>query len=275
MGNWIQFINQAAAEETSHGAAEAVHELPNFVTVLHHFFIGTSFGDFIHKWENVIFSLIMVGFLVIIARLASRKPTLIPGRLQNLVEMIVEALDNFIVGVLGPRGRTYVPFLGTLFVYILFLNLFGLIPLMKSPTSNINTTVALASCVFLYVQFTGIRANGFIGYIDHLMGQPRNVIGIVLVPLMLPLHIVEELAKPMSLSLRLFGNITGEDILIYIFVVLGIGILSFAHIPIGIPLQIPFIFLAILTSFIQALVFMLLSTSYFLLMLPHHEEEEH
>jgi F-type H+-transporting ATPase subunit a len=92
---------------------------------------------------------------------------------------------------------------------------------------------------------------------------------------MFPIHIVEELAKPLSLSLRLFGNITGEDVLLYIFVGLGISIIGFLHLPIGIPLQIPFIFLAILTSFIQALVFALLSTIYFALMFPHEEEEEH
>jgi F-type H+-transporting ATPase subunit a len=261
-------------EDASHAASD-VHELPNFITVLHHYLIGTSVGDFLHKWENVIFSLIMVAFMVIIARIATRNAKMIPGRLQNVVEMFVESLYNFIVGILGPQGKKFVPFLGTLFLYILFLNLFGLLPLMKSPTSNINQTVALAICVFGYVQYTGIRANGLLGYIDHLAGQPRNAIGFILIPLMFPLHIVEELAKPLSLSLRLFGNITGEDILLYIFVVLGVGMLSFTKLPIGVPLQIPFIFLALLTSFIQALVFMLLSTSYFLLMLPHHEEEEH
>jgi F-type H+-transporting ATPase subunit a len=252
-----------------------VHELPNFITVLHHYLVGTSVGDFLHKWENVIFSLLMAAFMCLIAYIATRKPQLVPGKLQNVVEFFVESLSNFIVGVLGEQGRKFVPFLGSLFLYILCLNLFGLIPLMKSPTANINQTVALAICVFGYVQWTGIRANGLLGYIDHLAGQPRNVIGFILIPLMLPLHIVEEFAKPLSLSLRLFGNITGEDILLYIFVVLGVGILSFTKLPIGVPLHIPFIFLALLTSFIQALVFMLLSTSYFLLMLPHHEGEEH
>jgi F-type H+-transporting ATPase subunit a len=251
------------------------HELPNIITVLHHYFPGTSFIEFLHTWENVFFSFLIVAFMVLISRAATKNPQLIPGPLQNLIEMAVEALYNFITGILGPQGRQFVPFLGTLFLYILFMNLFGLVPLMKSPTSSINTTVALAVCVFLYVQFTGIRANGPIGYIDHLMGQPRNLIGWLLVPLMLPLHIVEELAKPLSLSLRLFGNITGEDILLFIFVGLGVAILSFLPIPVGIPLQIPFIFLALLTSFIQALVFALLSTIYFSLMLPHHEDEEH
>jgi F-type H+-transporting ATPase subunit a len=256
-------------------ASGGAPELPNLITVLHHFFSETSFGEFVHIWENVIFSLIAVVVLIAIARMASRNPQMIPTRFQNAVEMIVESLESFIVGILGPRGREFVPFLGTLFLYILLMNLLGLFPLMKSPTSSINTTVALAICVFLYVQYTGIRKNGIIGYIDHLCGQPRNIIGIILIPLMLPLHIVEELAKPMSLSLRLFGNITGEDVLLYIFVGLGVGMLGILHLPIGVPLQIPFIFLAILTSFIQALVFTLLSTIYFALMLPHEEEEGH
>ncbi len=261
--------------ENAHEAGSGSPELPNLVSLLHHWFIGTSFGDFIHKWENLIFSLIAALILIIVTRLASRKPSMIPGGLQNTIEYAVEELEKFIMGVLGSRGKEFVPFLGTLFLYILLMNLLGLIPLMKSPTSNLNTTVALAICVFLYVQYTGIRKNGIIGYIDHMMGQPRNIIGVVLIPLMLPLHIVEELAKPMSLSLRLFGNVTGEDVLLYIFVGLGIALMGLFRLPIGLPLQLPFIFLAILTSFIQALVFMLLSTIYFALMLPHEEPEGH
>lgn len=265
-------MNLTLIKSFSSYASGGAPELPNFITVLHDLFSGTSFGDFIHTWENVIFSLIAAIILILIAQAASRKPQMIPGGLQNGVEFAIESLENFIVSILGPRGKQFVPFLGTLFLYILTMNLLGLIPLMKSPTSSINTTVALAICVFLYVQWTGIRANGPIGYIDHLCGQPRDAIGFVLIPLMLPLHVIEELAKPMSLSLRLFGNITGEDVLLYIFVGLGVGILGFTHLPVGIPLQIPFIFLALLTSFIQALVFTLLSTIYFALMLPHEEE---
>jgi F-type H+-transporting ATPase subunit a len=270
----LLMLSSTVGEETAE-SSEAVHELPNFITVIYHFLIGTSFGDFLHRWENVIFSLLIIGFLVVISRIASRNPKMIPGRLQNAVEMILEELQTFVMGVLGPRGKKLVPFLGTLFLYIFCMNIAGLIPLLKSPTSSINTTVALALCVFIYVQYTGIRENGIFGYIDHLMGQPRTAMQFAFVPLMLPLHILEELAKPLSLSLRLFGNVTGEDILIFIFVGLGVTVVSFLHLPIGIPLQIPFIFLAILTSFIQALVFMLLSTVYFAMMLPHDEEEHH
>ncbi|UCG53380.1 MAG: F0F1 ATP synthase subunit A, partial [Candidatus Latescibacterota bacterium] len=251
------------------------HELPNFITVIYHYIVGTSVGEFLHKWENPFFSLLIVGILILIARLASKNPKLIPSGLQNVVEMIVEQLETFIVGILGPKGRKFVPFLGTLFLYILCMNYMGLVPLMKSPTANINQTVALALCVFIYVQYTGVRENGFLGYLDHMMGQPRSLTQYLFVPLMFPLHIVEELVKPMSLAFRLFGNITGEDILIFIFVGLGVAVLGFTNLPIGIPLQIPFYFLAILTGFIQALVFMLLSTIYFAMMLPHDEEEHH
>jgi F-type H+-transporting ATPase subunit a len=267
-----------ASTEPAHGnGGESVqHELPNLITIVNQYlFVGTSVGDFLHRWENVIFSLIIVGVLVTIARLASRNPQLVPSGLQNVTEMVVEELEQFIVGVIGPQGRKFVPFLGTLFLYILFMNLAGLVPFMKASTSNVNQTIALALCVFVYVQFTALKENGIRGYIDHLAGEPRNALQWVFVPLMLPIHIIGELAKPLSLSLRLFGNVTGEDILILIFVALGVTIMGFSHLPIGIPLQLPFIFLAILTSCIQALVFMLLSTIYFAMMLPHEAEEHH
>jgi F-type H+-transporting ATPase subunit a len=264
-----------AAQAAEGGGEHAEHELPNFLTILYTKLVGTTFGEFIYKWESVIFALGTAGLIILIVRIASRKPKMIPGGMQNVVEMIVEGLETFIVGVIGPQGRKFVPFLGTLFLYIYLMNMSGLVPFLKSPTSSLNTTLALALCVFFYVQYTGIRELGVIGYIDHLLGTPRNVIQWALVPLMLPIHIIGELAKPMSLSLRLFGNVTGEDILILIFVGLGVSIMSFTHLPIGLPLQLPFIFLALLTSLIQALVFMLLSTIYFALMLPHEEEEHH
>jgi F-type H+-transporting ATPase subunit a len=256
-------------------SGEGGHELPNFITVLTDLFKGSSIGEFLHKWENPIFSLLIAGLLILIANLASKKPTLIPGKLQNVVELLVEEMEKAIIGILGPQGKKFVPFLGTLFFYILTMNYMGLVPLMKAPTANLNQTVALALCVFAYVQYTGIRDNGIRGYIDHMMGQPRSGVQYGLVILMLPLHILEELIKPLSLSFRLFGNITGEDILIFIFVGLGVAVMSFTHMPIGIPLQLPFYFLALLTGFIQALVFMLLSTIYFAMMLPHDEEEHH
>jgi F-type H+-transporting ATPase subunit a len=201
---------------------------------------------------------------------------LIPGPFQNVVEFVVEGLDTFFYNILGKDSRTFLPFLGSLFVYIFTMNISAQFPGMMSPTGGpygINTTLALAVCVFCYVQYTGLRRLGLVGFLDHLAGQPRDVIGWILMPLNLPIHIIGELAKPLSLSLRLFGNITGEDVLLAVFVGLGISALGFMHSPVGLPLQLPFVFLAILVSLIQALVFSLLSSIYFLMMLPHHEEE--
>ncbi len=272
----IRLVLEGSEPAHSAGKESAQHELPNLISVLNEYLLsGTSVGAFLQRWENVIFSLLIVALITTIARLASRKPQLIPRGLQNATEMVVEELEKFIVGVIGPHGRRFVPFLGTLFLYILFMNFAGLVPLLKSPTSNVNQTIALALCVFAYVQFTALRENGIRGYVDHLMGAPRSALQWSFVPLMLPIHVIGELAKPLSLSLRLFGNVTGEDILILIFVGLGVAVLSFSHLPVGIPLQLPFVFLAILTSFIQALVFMLLSTLYFAMMLPHKEDEHH
>jgi F-type H+-transporting ATPase subunit a len=262
----------SAAEGSGKAGHQGAPELPNFITLLYDKYGKVAFVKFLHHWENIIFSLLIVLIISVVAYLASRRSTLIPGRLQNLVEMAVEGLDNFICGILGPKGRRFTPFLGTLFVYILCMNFFGLVPGMKSPSSSLNTTVALAICVFLYVQYTGIRSFGFLGYLSHLAGEPKDVVGWVMVPLNLPIHIMEELIKPLSLSMRLFGNIFGEDILIAVFVGLGVASLSFLHLPIGLPFQVPFIFLALLTGTIQALVFTLLSTIYFFLMMPHEEE---
>ena len=264
-------LTEELAKHAAEKAQEGAPELPNFITLLYDKFGKVVFVEFLHHWENVIFAWIVVIFLCVIAYLAYRTRSIMPGRLQNLVEMVVETLDNFVCGILGPQGRKYTPFLGTLFIYILSMNFFGLIPGMKSPTSNLNTTLSLAICVFFYVQYTGIRSFGLLGYLKHMAGDPRDVVTWLLVPINIPIHIIEELAKPMSLSLRLFGNITGEDVLITVFVGLGVSALSFFHLPVGIPFQLPFVFLALLTGTIQALVFTLLSTIYFSLMLPHEE----
>jgi F-type H+-transporting ATPase subunit a len=220
-----------------------------------------------------------VGILVCVAGIfASRHPKMIPGGLQNGAEMLVEKLYDFVGGILGPvHGRRFFPLLGSLFVYIFAMNLFGILPLMDSPTSNLNVTFALGLTVFVYVQYIGIRSLGIVGYVDHMLGQPRNVTGWALAPLMLPIHVLGELAKPISLSCRLFGNIFGEDMLMVGFATLGIGMLAVVNSPVGVPFHAIFFPLALLTSTLQAFVFTVLTTIYILLMLPHedhgHEEK--
>ena len=265
--------DHGTAHGGGHAEGEAPPELPNIIEIWHH--NSTSpIAAFVFKWRLVIFSAVVWLFLGLLSLIVFRKRTMIPGPLQNVLEWVVESLSNMVIAILGENGRKFVPFIGTLFVYIFCMNIMGLIPGMFSSTSKLNTTLALALCVFLYVQFTGVRSFGLLGYLHHLAGSPKSVVEWCLVPLNLPLHVIGELAKPLSLSLRLFGNIAGEDMLLAIFVIMGVSIMSFTHLPIGLPLHLPFIFLALLTSFVQALVFSLLTTIYFSLM-SHHDEESH
>lgn len=239
--------------------------LPDLISMFTH-------SDVLTYWKPVIFCFGIAIFFSIISLIVYRKRQMIPGPLQNLVEMMVEGMYNFIYSILGKEAKRYTPFLGTLFFYILAMNFLGIIPLGFSPSTSINITASLAILVFLYSQYTGMTRLGFIGWLDHQAGQPRDVIGWCLIPLLLPIHLIGEIAKPFSLALRLFGNITGEDILVAAFVALGISALSFMNSPIGVPFNVPFILLGILLSTIQALVFTLLSTIYILMMLPHEEQ---
>lgn len=264
---------EAATETGEHAEAESETQgFPNVIGVIVKAFPHAPWAHFLHHYEVLIFSLFIALLLCLVAFFTGRSAKMVPDGAQNVVEALVEALYDFIVGILGPKyGPRYVPFLGTLFIYILAMNLFGLIPFMHSPTANLNVTVALALTVFLYVQYTGFRELGFIGYFDHMLGNPRDVTSWLLAPLIFPIHVLGELAKPISLSCRLFGNIFGEDMLLVAFATLGVTTLSMTHLPIGLPLQLPFLFLALLGSTLQALVFTVLSTIYFLLMLPHDD----
>ncbi len=234
---------------------------------------GMLFGHegILGHYIDIVYALTVSILFSVLATKVYRNRQLIPGKLQNSLELCVEGMFNFITTILGNDAKRYTPFLGTLFFYILINNLMGLIPGGHSATANISVTLSLSLMVFLYSQYTGISRLGFIGWLDHLAGQPRNIIGWVLIPLLLPIHIVGEIAKPASLALRLFGNTMGGDILVAAFVGLGILMTSALHFPIGLPVHVPFILLEILVSTIQAVVFTLLSTIYILLMLPHAE----
>jgi F-type H+-transporting ATPase subunit a len=242
-------------------------ELPNLVTILEKSFAGTEFAKYLYLYENVIFSLLIVAVLSVIAYVVSKNAKAIPGRLQNAVEVIIGGLDEFVCGILGPKGRQYTPFIGTLFLYILCMNLMGLVPFLKSPTASWSTTLALALCVFVYVQYTALRELGALGYLDHLMGKPRGALAFsVVVPLlMFFLHIIAELVRPISLSLRLRSNIWGEDMLMSVLA--GFG-------PQGLPLLFFNGILTIIASVVQAAVFCLLTTIYFAFILTDAEEHK-
>ncbi len=257
------------AAETSH----AIPELPNVITMLSARWHDHPVVAWLHHWENLLFALVVAVVISLIAWRFGRRPSTIPSGGQNLLELLVEGVDEFVRSVLGSSGRRHVPFIGSLFLYIWLMNLSGLIPGMKSATSNLNTTAGLALVVFGYVQWIGIRANGPLKYLDHLAGSPRDLTGWCMVPLMLPIHVLGELVKPLSLSLRLGFNVLAEDVLLAVLVGLGLAAGAAIHLPI--PLQLFVVPLVLIFSTVQALVFSLLTTVYIALMSPHEAHHEH
>jgi F-type H+-transporting ATPase subunit a len=208
----------------------------------------------------------MVAFvLAILAVVATRRLQKVQvSNKQAFVELIVESLNNFVKGIIGPKGEKYTPFIGTIFIYILAMNLLGLIPGFKSPTSGLSITVPLAIVVFIVYNAAGIRETGLIPYLKHLAGEP-----IWLAPLMFPIHLIGELARPLSLSIRLFGNIFGEETVLVIMAGFSFVIIRWV---VAIPTQFPMTLFALFTAFVQALVFSMLSTIYISIAVAGHEE---
>jgi F-type H+-transporting ATPase subunit a len=238
----------------------------NILTFIERYLKDSSFGEIISDWESIIFSWVIGFLMTLFFYLGSYKQELIPGPLQNFLEWVLESFNLFIFGILGEDGKQYIPFLGTLFLYILSMNLFGLVPLMASPSSNLNVTLALSLCVFALVQYLNIKNMGIKGYFFHMAGSPQNAVGWAIAPLMFSIEFLTQISRPVTLALRLFGNILGEKILVAFFTLISITVLYF------IPIQVPFMILGLLTNVMQAMVFTLLSTIYILLSVPHSEE---
>lgn len=239
-------------------------ELPNLVTIIAERLHGTPAAAFLLQYEKIVFSLIIIAVITAFALRATKKMEPVPGRLQAAAELIVGGFDDFVCGIIGHRGRQFTPFIGTLFIYILAMNLSGLIPFMKSSTSSWSTTLALALCVFAYLQYTALKELGFFGYLYHLMERPKGILAFsVVIPIMLFfLHVISELIRPISLSLRLRSNIWGDDMLLTVLYGFGLPAL---------PLLVFNVVLAILAAMVQAGVFCLLTTIYFTLVLTHEE----
>ena len=235
-------------------------EFPNIVGMLEQRLGDQPFGQALHNWEATIYSGLVIVALVLGAFLVSRRFAPIPGRLQAAVELMVGTLDDFVCGIIGEKGRKVVPFIGTLFIYILAMNLLGLVPFLKAATASLSVTAGLALCVFAYVQYTALKEFGFLGYLDHLAGRPRGVFAwsIVFPVMMFALHVVSEIVRPMSLSLRLRSNIWGDDMLLAVLA--GFGLKWF-------PIYFVNVVMVVMSSVIQALVFTLLTTVYFSLVL--------
>jgi F-type H+-transporting ATPase subunit a len=241
-------------------------ELPDIITLAARYTQNEPLRLFLLQWIDIVYALLAALFIIITFWVAGRKRILIPGRLQSMAELVIGGLDDFVASVLGSEGRKFTPFIGTLFLYIVTMNLMGLIPFLRSPTANWSTTLALALCVFIYVQYVAFKELGFLGYFDHLMGKPRGVMAFTLIfPIFFfCLHLITELVRPLTLSLRLRSNIWGDDFLLAVLNQFGI---------MGLPLIFFSTFLALIAAVVQAAVFCLLTTVYFALIM-HDEGDE-
>jgi len=190
--------------------------------------------------------LIAVGLIAFSWRLRRRLSVDNPSGIQHLVEVAFQAVRGLMSDVIGKESGRFVPIIGTLAIYILVGNLLGLIPGFLSPTSNYNITAGCAICVFFYYNYHGFRKQGFIGYLKHFAGPV-----LWMAPFLFIIELISHLARPMSLSIRLFGNIFAEELIIKSLN----NIIPFLA-------SIPVMFLALFASTIQAFIFILLTMVY-------------
>ncbi|MCP4217346.1 MAG: F0F1 ATP synthase subunit A [bacterium] len=195
---------------------------------------------------HILMTLIVTALILIFFKMAVKKPSMFPDKMQNALEMFYKFFQGMVDDMMGREGRKFIPALATLGLFIGVSNLIGLMPEMGSPTANLNVTAGCAVFIFLYYHYQGVRKHGVWGYIKTFMGPVWW-----LAWLFLPIEIVSHFSRPLSLSMRLFGNIFGEDL-----VILTIASL----VPFIAPL--PVMGLAAFTSLLQAFIFVMLSTIY-------------
>ena len=218
-------------------------------------------GQFNVNVDTVVTMWITMGILIVFAFLATRKMSIIPTKLQAVAEGILGAFVGLTDSMIGKNGRKHIPLLATLFLFILTANLLGQLPWrlyhlktgeLASPTNDINMTAAMAIMVLIYYVYQGVKVKGFKYFLHEF-----SAVGII----MALIELLEMVVRPFSLALRLFANILAGELLIVTFV----GLCAYL-------LPLPFMHFEVFVAFVQALVFMLLSTAYIAMAA---QEEEH
>jgi F-type H+-transporting ATPase subunit a len=195
--------------------------------------------------DAIAYTWLIIALLAIVSIMATKALKAVPGGLQNFMEVIIGGIENMIVETMGEHGRPFFPLIATLAIFILVSNLIGLIPGFFPPTANINTTAACAVVVFVMTHVVGVKEHG-VKYIKHFMGPI-----LWLAPMMFFIEVIGHFSRVISLTLRLFGNMNGHELVLMIF---------FGLAPFLVPL--PMMMMGVLVSFIQAFVFMLLAMIY-------------
>ncbi len=206
-------------------------------------FVNNLFHTHFH--DNVVMGIISFLISLLIFIILKKSPEIIPTPAQQFYEGIINIINTMLEENIGKEGKEFLPFVTALAIYIFISNVLGLIPGFVSATGNLNSTAALAIIVFLYYNYIGIKKHGF-GYIKQFLGPVWW-----LAPLMLPIEIISHLARPLSLSIRLFANMFGDHSVFLVF--LGL-------VPFIIPL--PIMALGLFVCFIQTLIFVMLTVVY-------------
>lgn len=204
-------------------------------------------GHFAHAYPHVIYTWVVMGILIGAGILASKGIGMVPTKMQNLFEIIISGIEEFMVEITGEEGRWLFPLAATIFIYVFICNLVGLIPGFFPPTASLNTTLSCALVVVVFTHMIGIKYHGA-AYIKHFLGPVWWMI-----PIIFPIELIGHLARILSLSFRLFGNMMGHELVLGILFALA-G-LFFAPLPI--------MALGIFVALVQAFVFFLLSVMYF------------
>lgn len=213
----------------------------------------------IHIITGSIVALLIMLMAVIYRRsLASVESEIMPESqfsLKNLLQVTIEGILSLMEGVIGKDAKSYFPLIGAVFIYIFLNNLVGVIPGILPATENVNTNWAIGVTVFVYYNYVGIKKHGFKNYMKHFLGPVWWLAWLIL-----PIELISHVVRPITLGIRLFGNIFGDHIVVGIFSDL-------------VPILVPVIFMAfgVFVAFVQAFVFSLLSIVYIGLAVQHEE----
>ncbi|MEI6285591.1 MAG: F0F1 ATP synthase subunit A [Bacillota bacterium] len=203
------------------------------------------FGNVSFNLDTIVTTWFAMVLVIIFAIMATRKLQLKPRGAQNFFESFLEFIAGLVDGSLGPKGRSVLPYVATLFLFIVSCNLMSAIPILEAPTSDINTTAGLALFVFIFVNGMMIFKHGLGNYFKHYF-KPFVFF--------FPINIIETVAKPMTLALRLFGNILAGDVLL---IVLNLILPTWFPVP-----TIVWMMFSLFVAGVQAFVFTLLTISY-------------
>jgi F-type H+-transporting ATPase subunit a len=256
----------AASQSGEHGAESNIGDV-----ILHHVLDTTILdirilGINLSITKHVLMMWIAAALLIIIFRFAFRAPRLIPSGVANLLEAIIVFLrDEVILPNMGEEGRRYLPYLLTVFFFILFCNLLGLIPFAATATGNVSVTAALAIMSLVMIQVGGIREHGLKHHVENLI--PHGI-PVWLLPIMIPVEIMGQFTKPFALCIRLFANMTAGHIVILSFLCMIFILKSIFISPVSVFFALFISLLELFVAFLQAYIFTML-TSLFIGMSIH------